>query len=185
MDGQAAAQTEQKVVQSGDVLKRDSNGSRDSSAARGNQQSRRGGNGGASAQVAQGNGATAMRGQSRGTGNGGRGGRGGGGGYAAGDVPAAPVRARTALVFVQTAPGAFEPRVVRLGPSNYDYSEVLGGLKEGETVALLAVASLQQRRDQQNDRFRSMQGGPVPGMTNPTPPRGGGGGGGGRGPGGN
>jgi HlyD family secretion protein len=89
-------------------------------------------------------------------------------------------------VFVQTAPGAFEPRVVRLGASNYDYSEVLSGLKEGETVALLAVASLQQRRDQQNDRFRNMSGGPVPGMQRAGgagTPAGGGGGGGARPPG--
>lgn len=91
-------------------------------------------------------------------------------------------RARTALVMVETAAGKYEPRVVRLGASNYDFSEVLSGLKEGEKVALLAVGALQARRDQQNDRFRSMTGGGVPGMTAPGGAGGGAGGaaGGGR-----
>jgi HlyD family secretion protein len=80
--------------------------------------------------------------------------------------PAAPApRARTALVFVETAPGKFAPRLVRLGASDYDYAEVLSGLTEGEKVAMLAVQSLQAKRDQQNDRFRSMTGaGGMPGV---------------------
>jgi HlyD family secretion protein len=86
-------------------------------------------------------------------------------------------RARTALVFVETAPSRYEPRVVRLGASNYDYSEVLSGLQEGEKVALLAVGALQAKRDQQNERFRSMTGGGMPGMSAPA---GGAAGGGGR-----
>jgi hypothetical protein len=67
-------------------------------------------------------------------------------------------RVRTALVFVEGAPGKFSPRLVRLGASDYDYSEVVSGLKEGEKVATLAVQALQAKRDQQNDRFRSMTG---------------------------
>jgi len=111
-------------------------------------------------------------------GNGASGGR----GSASGGAGASVIRTRSGLVFVQSAPGKFEPRIVRLGASNYDYSEVLSGLKEGETVATLAVAALQAKRDQQNDRFRSMTA--VPGA----PGRGAGGapsgGGGGRPPGG-
>jgi HlyD family secretion protein len=84
------------------------------------------------------------------------------------------IRARTALVFVEIAAGKYEPRIVRLGAANYDYSEVISGLKEGEQVASLAVASLQAKRDQQNERFRSMTGGGgVPGMQ-ATPAAGGG-----------
>jgi HlyD family secretion protein len=148
-DGQRAAGVEQTIAQSGDRARGDS-GAAQGRANAGAQQgaARRGGN--------------AEGGGQRGNGAAGRNGR--TGMAMVGEVPSAPVRARTALVFVQTAPGAFEPRVVRLGASNYDYSEVISGLKEGETVALLAVASLQQRRDQQNDRFRNMNGGPVPGM---------------------
>ncbi|HJU91198.1 MAG TPA: hypothetical protein VJ672_17560, partial [Gemmatimonadaceae bacterium] len=72
-------------------------------------------------------------------------------------------RARTALVFVAKN-GTFEPRIVRLGTSNYDYSEVLSGVQEGEQVALLAAAALQQQRQQNIDRIRGMTGGGVPGM---------------------
>ena len=60
---------------------------------------------------------------------------------------------------------ALGPRLVRLGASDYDYSEVVSGLKEGEKVATLAVQALQAKRDQQNDRFRSMTGaGGMPGV---------------------
>ncbi len=72
-------------------------------------------------------------------------------------------RARTALVFVSKN-GTFEPRIVRLGISNYDYSEVLSGVEDGEHVALLAAAALQQQRQQNIDRIRGMTGGGVPGM---------------------
>ncbi len=82
-------------------------------------------------------------------------------------------RVRTGLVFVEDAPGKFSPRLVRLGASDYDYSEVISGLKEGEKVATLAVQALQAKRDQQNDRFRSMTGGPVPGAGGGAPAGGG------------
>jgi Cu(I)/Ag(I) efflux system membrane fusion protein len=85
-------------------------------------------------------------------------------------------------VFVQDQAGKFAPRIVRLGASNYDYSEVLSGLKEGDKVATLNVGMLQQKRDQQNDRFRSMTGSGVPGMG--APAGGGAGAGGARGAGG-
>jgi len=107
-----------------------------------------------------------------------------------GGRPGGVTRVRTALVFVQIGEGKFEPRLVRLGASNYDYSEVISGLREGDKVASLAVAALQAKRDQQNDRFRNMSGGGVPGVQRTTPGAGGapggggGGGGGGRGPGG-
>jgi HlyD family secretion protein len=109
-------------------------------------------------------------GKSAGATSGGRGGRVGGAsamGAAAGGAPISPIRARTALVFVQDKAGKMAPRLVRLGASNYDYSEVLSGLAEGENVATLNVGMLQQKRDQANDRFRSMTGGGMPGMSAP------------------
>jgi hypothetical protein len=72
-------------------------------------------------------------------------------------------RGRSALVFVKEG-ASLTPRIVRLGASNYDYSEVLSGLKEGDEVALLAAAALQAQRQQALDRFRGMTGGGVPGM---------------------
>lgn len=101
-----------------------------------------------------------------------------------GGRPGGATRVRTALVFVQIGEEKYEPRLVRLGAADYDYSEVVSGLKEGEKVASLNVAALQAKRDQANDRFRNMSGG-MPG-TQTQGPRGGGGGppggGGGGGP---
>ena len=50
-----------------------------------------------------------------------------------------------------------------LGQSNFDYSEVLSGLKEGEKVVMLNVLALQAARQQQQDRFRSVQSSPLGG----------------------
>jgi HlyD family secretion protein len=78
-------------------------------------------------------------------------------------------RSRPGVVFVGKM-GAFEPRVVRLGLGNFDYTEVLSGLDEGEQVALLAAAAMEAARDSSNARFRSMTGGGMPGMQKtPTP----------------
>ena len=95
----------------------------------------------------------------------------------AGEFPSR--RARPSLVFVAEN-GVYKPRIIRLGVANFDYTEVLGGLKEGEQVALLAAAAMQAKREEQNNRIRSMGG--VPGMTQQRP--GGAGAAGGRPPGG-
>jgi HlyD family secretion protein len=91
------------------------------------------------------------------------------------DPNAAPVRTRPGLVFVAEGK-TFTPRVVMLGAGNYDFTEVVSGLKEGERVALLASLAVQAQREEQNERFRSRVGG-IPGMQ-----QGGGGGGRGGGP---
>jgi HlyD family secretion protein len=70
---------------------------------------------------------------------------------------------RRGLVFVAKG-STFEPRIVTLGIANYDYTEVRSGLTEGEQVAIITAAALQQRRQQQLERFRGMTGGGVPGM---------------------
>jgi HlyD family secretion protein len=86
---------------------------------------------------------------------------------------------RSGLVFVSdSAKKTYHPRVVLLGASNFDYTEVVTGLKEGERVALLTSLALQAQRQQQNDRMRQGMG--VPGLT----PNAGGGPGGGPGRGG-
>ncbi|MEO7336218.1 MAG: efflux RND transporter periplasmic adaptor subunit, partial [Caldimonas sp.] len=70
-------------------------------------------------------------------------------------------RTRPGLVFVKTGT-TFEPRLVMLGASNFDYTEAVSGLKEGEQVAMLAAVALQAQRQQNNDRIRQQTG--VPGM---------------------
>ena len=87
---------------------------------------------------------------------------------------------RSGLVFVAKGK-TFEPRMVMLGAGNFDYTEVISGLQEGEEVAMLAALSLQAQRQQQNDRMRQNMGGGVPGMS---APGGGGGAQGGQRPGG-
>lgn len=73
---------------------------------------------------------------------------------------------RSAMVFVAKGEGkarTYEPRMVMLGSANFDYTEVVSGLEEGEQVAMLASLALQAQRQQQNDRMRQNMGG-VPGM---------------------
>jgi HlyD family secretion protein len=83
-------------------------------------------------------------------------------------------RVRPALVFVAKGK-TFEARSVMLGAGNFDYTEVVSGLQEGEEVALLASLALQAQRQQQNDRLREGMGG-VPGMNQSNPRAGQGGG---------
>ena len=88
------------------------------------------------------------------------------------------------IVFVKKD-GKYTPRVVRVGISDFDYTEVLSGVNQGEQVALLGAAVLQAQREQLQQRIRAGTGG---GLQQQTPAGGaggaGGGGGGGR-PGGN
>jgi hypothetical protein len=56
----------------------------------------------------------------------------------------------------------YSPRSVRLGASNFDYSEVLSGVKEGELVAILNVAALQAKQQQDMNNIRGRAG--VPGI---------------------
>lgn len=105
--------------------------------------------------------------------------RGGGGGTAIGGggglaARRNPTPSRQGIVFVVSDSGTYEPRMVRLGISDYDYSEIVSGLQEGENVASLAMAALQAARDQRNARFGGMGG--VPGLSS-APATGGGRGG--------
>ena len=80
------------------------------------------------------------------------------------EVAGAGRRTHPGLVFVvDSAHKTYHPRVVMLGAANFDYTEVVNGLKEGERVALLASLALQAQRQQQNDRLRQGMG--VPGLT--------------------
>ena len=88
-----------------------------------------------------------------GGGGGRRGGRGGaGGGARRVDPNATP---RSGLVFVQKGT-TWEPRLLRLGIANYDFTEVQSGVEENEKVALMSAVILQLRRQQQMDRTKAM-----------------------------
>ncbi len=112
---------------------------------------------------------------------GGRGGQGGGAGRGTGggaggagfDLPrgsgvvttqAAPAggrqrQIRRAVVFVVNAQGTPEPRAVQIGLNDYDHTEVVSGLVEGDQVALLGAAELQAQQQQFLDRVRQGGGG--------------------------
>jgi HlyD family secretion protein len=70
-------------------------------------------------------------------------------------------RARRGLVFTVKA-GKYTPKVVRLGISNFDVSEVLSGVNEGDSVAILNVAVLQAQQQNDLQQVRNRAG--VPGM---------------------
>jgi HlyD family secretion protein len=135
-------------------------------------------------------GASGTQGGAPGTGSstgrrGGSGGGGGGGGGAAGGGAGGTGRTGGAMfVFVKSKDGKYSPRVVRVGVSDFDYTEVLSGVQQGEQVALLGPAVLEAQRQQLQARVRAGTGG---GLQQPTTPAAGGaaagGGGGGRPPG--
>jgi HlyD family secretion protein len=80
------------------------------------------------------------------------------------------------IVFVKNG-DKYTPRAVRVGISDFDYTEVLSGVQEGEQVALLGAAVLQAQREQLQARIRAGTGG---GLQQPTTPAAGGGAAGGR-----
>ncbi|MEP6509322.1 MAG: efflux RND transporter periplasmic adaptor subunit [Gemmatimonadales bacterium] len=87
-------------------------------------------------------------------------------------------RARRGLVFTVKA-GKYTPKMVRLGASNFDVSEVLSGLNEGDSVAILNVAVLQAQQQNDLNQIRNRAG--VPGMQRQQPATGGAAGGAGGG----
>jgi len=97
-----------------------------------------------------------------------------------GEMPAQQTRRKSGLVFVatDTTNRKFAPRVIQLGPGNFDYTQVLSGLNEGDKVVLVSALMLQAQRQAANDRTKAAMG--VPGLN----PGAGAGGAGGRGPGG-
>jgi HlyD family secretion protein len=83
------------------------------------------------------------------------------------------------VVFVKKD-GKYTPRVVRVGISDFDYTEILSGVNQGEQVALLGAAVLQAQREQLQQRIRAGSGGGLQQQSTPAAGGGGGGGGGGR-----
>lgn len=69
---------------------------------------------------------------------------------------------RPGVVFVQ-GPNGPEPRAVLLGLYDWDYSEIVRGVEEGEEVILMSVAQLQQQQQEMLNRIRERNSGPLPG----------------------
>jgi HlyD family secretion protein len=71
-------------------------------------------------------------------------------------------RGTAQFVFIKQGNG-WMPRRVRVGVSDYDYSEVLSGVKEGDVVALPAALLVQEQRDERTQRIRTITGNGIPG----------------------
>jgi HlyD family secretion protein len=84
------------------------------------------------------------------------------------------------FVFVKKG-DKYSPRPVRVGISDFDYTEILSGVTQGEQVALLGAAVLQAQREQVQSRVRAGAGGGLQQQQTPAPGAGGAGGGGARG----
>jgi HlyD family secretion protein len=64
-------------------------------------------------------------------------------------------RAQRAVVFVIGEGEIIEPRMVMIGLTDWDRTEVVGGLDEGDRVALIGLARLQAQREEFMERMRS------------------------------
>jgi len=118
------------------------------------------------------------------TGGGAAAGRGTGGQDARGEGAARETR--PAAVFVVGADGALEPRLVQMGIGDWDNTEIVSGVEEGEVLAIVGPAQLQAQQEAFLEQMRGRMGGSNPFGGTAVPGgggfRGGGGGGfGGRG----
>jgi HlyD family secretion protein len=64
---------------------------------------------------------------------------------------------RPGIVFVPGTNGP-EPRMVMLGVNDWDYTEVVSGLQEGDQVFLMTAARLAQQERERADRMRQRSG---------------------------
>lgn len=81
-------------------------------------------------------------------------------GAAGAGAEAGPTReARPGVVFVINADGAMEPRVVMMGLNDWDFTEIVSGLEEGDEVAVIGAAQLLAQQAEQLERFRGRTGG--------------------------
>jgi HlyD family secretion protein len=93
--------------------------------------------------------------------------RSGGAGRGSGGGPSSPAGgSRAQIVMVQTA-RSYEARRVILGISDFDYAEVLGGLKAGEAVAMLSVAEQSAKRASQQAQLAKRMGSTLTGSSGP------------------
>jgi len=109
---------------------------------------------------------------------GGRGGRGGsraGASFLGGEMTAAPPReSRPAVVFVLTADSVPEPRLVQIGLNDWDHTQIVSGVEEGDVLVVVGAAQLLAQQQAYLDRMRERMGGSPFGGNTPGGGRGGG-----------
>ncbi|MBV24668.1 MAG: hypothetical protein CME12_00935 [Gemmatimonadetes bacterium] len=62
-------------------------------------------------------------------------------------------------MFVVAEDGAAEPRMVMIGLTDWDHTQVVSGLDEGDYVAIIGGGRLQAERDEMLERMRGRMGG--------------------------
>lgn len=87
----------------------------------------------------------------------------GGGGFGGQNGRANRTQARPGVVFLQTAPGKAEPRRIMLGVNDWDYTEVVSGLKAGDKVIMASVARIQQQQTEMQNQIRQRSSGMLKG----------------------
>jgi HlyD family secretion protein len=96
---------------------------------------------------------------------------GGRGGFGGGTDGRRASTTRRGIVFVPGQNGP-EPRMVILGVNDWDYTEVISGVKAGDQVFLMTAARLQQQQKEMADRVRQRSN-QMGGMRQSTTPQGG------------
>jgi HlyD family secretion protein len=93
---------------------------------------------------------------------GGQGARAAGGFQRGGQAVTNPRAPRPAVVFVMNAQGQPEPRAVTIALNDWDNTQVVAGLEEGEEIAVIGAAQLQAAQAEQLARMRERMGGSGP-----------------------
>jgi HlyD family secretion protein len=111
------------------------------------------------------------------------GGRVGGSGAADGGEDSTARETRPAAVFVVLPDGTIEPRLVQMGIGDWDNTEIVSGVEEGDVLVIVGPAQLQAQQEAFLEQMRGRMGGanPFGGTAVPGGGRGFPGGGGGRG----
>lgn len=90
----------------------------------------------------------------------------------AADGAAPPRESRPAAVFVLGPDSIPEPRLVQIGLGDWDNTQIVSGLEEGETLVIVGAAQLQAQQDAFLQQMRSRMGGGSPFGGGGGPPRG-------------
>jgi len=70
------------------------------------------------------------------------------------DIASLQRETRRAVVFIMAEDGTMEPRGVLIGLNDWDFTEVVSGLQEGELIAIVGAAQLRASQDEIQERRR-------------------------------
>jgi HlyD family secretion protein len=88
--------------------------------------------------------------------------RGGRGGASTADGGAPPRQSRPAVVFILSADSIPEARLVQIGLNDWDRTQIVSGVEEGETLVVVGAAQLMAQQTEFLNRMRARMGGGSP-----------------------